>query len=78
MLRDCASKRPAESMEEVNVRVAFVSVRRSVLELKPSGPRWLPTNRGHSDGFSLRAAKELRGEVCGQWARSNASEDVEI
>lgn len=52
--------------EEVNVSVGFVTVRRSVLELKPSGPRGFPTNCGHSDGFSPRAAKEFRGEVCGR------------
>jgi hypothetical protein len=64
-------------MEEVNVRVGFVTVRRSVLELKPSGPQWLPMNCGHSDGFSLRGVKEFLGEVCGRWARSSAA-DVEI
>ena len=58
--------------------VGFVTVRRSILELKPSGPRGLPTNCGHSDGFSLRAAKEFRGEACGRCARSSAAEDVEI
>lgn len=51
---------PLRSTEEVNVRVGFVTVRRSVLALKPSGPR---TNCGHSDDFSPRMVKELRGEV---------------
>ena len=56
---------PLRSAEEVNVSVGLVTVRRSVL-LKLSGPRGLPTNCGHSDGFSPRAAKEFRGEACGR------------
>jgi hypothetical protein len=64
--------------EDVNVRVGFVTVRRSFRELKPSGPRGLLANCGHSDGFSPRPAKEPRGEVCERCARSNAADDVEI
>jgi hypothetical protein len=65
----------------VSVRFGFMELRLSLRDSKPSGPRGVPVNWGHSDDFSRESGARLgnvvRGDVCEMCAKSNAAEDVE-